>query len=171
MLLAVYRVDGARVALMARYLYRFTRPAEAFPCKVSPRDDSRESVVVPFDDDTRIVVLALAVEEDNGKGVASLYARLERGEEVIVWTDGETAPVPIHLPELHPDRMVPAMSHRVHLLFGEDDPSKVRGDDWIGATLVWMNARADSHRHRLHFVAPDGRNDWTASVFLSVGSA
>lgn len=171
LLLGVYRVEGSHARVLGRYLYRFERPG-GFPAKVAPREASRESLVLVPSAGTRVVVLALAVEEDSGRGLQTLYAALEHGDAVVAWTEHETAPVPMPLCELSAGAMPPDLGQRVHLMIGERDPSiHLQGDDWIDANLLWTSIAPKRCVHRLHFVSTDERNDWTAEVELSVRSA
>lgn len=171
LLLGLYRIDGSHARVLGRYLYRFERPG-GFPTKVGPKEKSRESLVIVPSPSTRLVLLALAVEEDSGRGIQTLYAELETGDSVVAWTEHEAAPVPMHLPELSAGIMPPDLGQRVHLMFGERDPSiRLQGDDWIDANLLWTSIAPKRRQHRMHFVSADGRNDWTAEVELSVRPA
>lgn len=168
MLVGLYRIDGSHARSLGRYLYRFERPGE-FPTKVAPRESSQESLTMVPSSDTRVVLLALAVEEDSSHGLQHLYAELEHGDAVVAWTEHEAAPVPMHLPELSAGPLAPDLGHRIHLMFGERDPSRqLRGDDWIDANLLWTRLTSKRCVHRLHFVSADGRNDWTAEVELAL---
>ena len=84
LLVGLYRVGPAHARLVGRYLYRFERPSE-FPTKVGPREASNESLAVPLPRGTRLAMLVLAVEEDSGRGLQSLFAALEPGETA--WFD------------------------------------------------------------------------------------
>jgi len=171
MLIGVYRVDGGHARALARYLYRFKRPG-GFPTKVTTTVPSDEVLAFRPSTDSRIAVLALALEEDDGRGLQSLYAQLEDADGVLAWTDDDVAPVPTHLPELSGGPMPPDHARRIHLMFGEHDPSRhLEGDDWIDANLLWTSIALKRLRHRLHFVSADGRNDWTAEVEILVRTA
>lgn len=171
LLLAVYRVDATTVTTHGRYLYRFECPA-SLPAKVAPQESSNESIVVPFSEGARIVVLVLAVEEDSGQGLQALYAELENGDAVVAWLEPGGGDHPMHLPELTTDALVADAPHRIHLVFDDRDPSQqLSGDDWIGAALVWAPLETGRGRHRLHFVSADARNDWTAELELTLRRA
>ena len=172
LVVGLFRIDDADVRLLGRYLYRFERPA-SIPAKVSPREPSQEFVVQRLDPTSRVVVLALAAEEDSGRGLQHLYAELEHGEAVMAWTDTGEATEPEHLPELaEASLLAPARAHRVHLMFEDRDPSvQLAGDDWVDANLLWTANLPGCRRYRFHFVSPDGRNDWTAELDLTLGSA
>ena len=171
LLVGVYGVDATGVSTCGRFLYRFERPGD-LPGKVAPLERSNESVVVPLFDESRVVVVVLAVEEDSGRGLQTLYAELERGEAIVAWDEQSSGVAPVHLSELTAGALAPEVAHRIHLVFEDRDPSRdLRGDDWIGAGLVWAPLEHGQGRHRLHFVAPDGRNDWTAELELTIRRA
>lgn len=171
LLVGVYGVDATGVSTCGRFLYRFERPG-GLPSKVAPLERSNESVVVPQSEGARVVVVVLAVEEDSGRGLQTLYAELERGEVIVAWDEQSAGLAPVHLSELTAGGFAAEVAHRIHLVFENRDPSKeLRGDDWIGAGLVWAPLEPGLGRHRLHFVSPDGRNDWTAELELVIRHA
>lgn len=170
LIVAVYRVQRGHARLFGRYLYRFDVP-RSFPAKVEPMKESRERLIVPCGEDSRLLLLMLAVEEDNGRGVASMFAKVERGDAVVVWTDEDVVPVPAHLYEL--GSTVPAdLPQRTHVMFGEQDPSHtLAGDDWIDAGFVTTTPGFGTRGYRFHFVSGCGRNDWTAEFRLKIQGA
>lgn len=171
LVVGVFCVHGEHARLAARYLYRFERPG-GFPCKVGPREPSNESCTVVVAAGARLVVLALAVEEDSGRGLQALYGELERGDTIVVWTRDEAAPVPLHLHELDPHAVTPDVAHRIHVLLGERDPAKrLEGDDWVDAAMLVTLPLVQHRRHRLHLCSADGRNDWTAQLDVVVRRA
>ncbi|MCH9682790.1 MAG: hypothetical protein K0V04_15245 [Deltaproteobacteria bacterium] len=125
-------------------------------------------MVEPLDPQTRLLVLALAVEEDSGRGLATLFAQLESSDTMMAWTYATDVPVPTAVPELAAgDQLAPDLGHRIHIMMGDRDPSvRLDGDDWIDANLVWTQAARARRRYRLHFVSADERNDWTAELEL-----
>ncbi len=171
LIVAVYGTTTEHAHLAGRYLYRFERPG-SFPCKVTPRERSQESCLVVVASGAKVVLLALAVEEDSGRGLQSLYAALEPGDDVVLWTPGSVTPAPLHLYEPAPPELGPDLGHRVHLLLDGHDPSEqLPGDDWIDASVLYTSATTQTRRHRLHFRAADGRNDWTAELALTLRRA
>ncbi len=172
MILGIFGLLGTQVRLLGRYLYQFDRP-DGFPTKVAPQEASQESVVASLEPGARLALMALAVERDSGRGLQRLFAQLEHGDTVMAWSDAGPVPMPTPLPELCvADRMTPDRGHRIHLMFGDRDPSQeLSGDDWIDANLLWTAQRRQRHRHRLHFVSADGRNDWTAELLLTLQGA
>ena len=91
---------------------------------------------------------------------------------MVAWTEHEGAPVPMHLPELLAGSLPPDLGHRIHLMFGDRDPSvSLSGDDWIDANLLWAELGGRRQVHRLRFVSTDERNDWTAELELLVRRA
>jgi hypothetical protein len=170
-LLALYCVDGDVAQLAARYLYRFARPPE-FPCKVGPQESSDEVCTVAHRDTVAFVLLALAVEEDSGRGLQSLYAAVEDVSTVMAWSDASSTPAPMHLTELAAGGVPREETQRVNLLLAERDPStELAGDDWVDAGLLVTPGPPSGGVFRMHFRAADGRNDWTAQFELSLRRA
>ena len=67
-----------------------------------------------------------------------------------------------------PLKLQTGVPSRVHLMFDDQEIGPgLRGDDWVDACVVWMGSDGKA-RHRLHFAAADGRNDWTAVVMVQV---
>jgi hypothetical protein len=171
LLVAVYCATAEHTRLGGRYLYRFECPG-GYPCKVSPREPSREACVVEVDPGARLVLLALAVEEDSGRGLQALYAALERGESIVVSASDSTVFIPLHLHECDAPALAPGLGHRVHLSFGEHDPAtQTEGDGWVAAVVLHAAPVVQQGLHRLHFRAGDGRNDWTAELEVVVQRA
>lgn len=168
MIVGLYRVGPAHARLVGRFLYRFERPS-GFPSKVGPSIPSDEALAITLPKGTQLALLALAVEEDSGKGLQILYAALDPGDGVVAWTDHGPAPEPAHLYELCHGRPGAGQGHRVHLLLGDRDPSRgLPGDDWVDASLLWVSPEVQRREHRLTFVSADGRNDWTAVLELGL---
>jgi hypothetical protein len=168
---AVYQATAARTVVAGRYLYRFERPG-AFPCKVATRQPSRESCVIAVEPGARLVLLAVAIEEDSGYGLQAIYAELERADAIMVWAADHGPPVPQHLGELEPHELAPDLGHRVHLLIDGLDPTQhLPGDDFVDAALLHGALAVRSQRCRLRFCAVDGRNDWTAELLLALRPA
>lgn len=171
LVVAVYAATRHEVRLVGRYLYRFDRPG-AFPCKVSTAEPSAESCIVVVEHASRIVLLALAIEEDSGRGLQSVYAELDRGDTIVVWAPDQRDALPTHLHELDPRIMAPDLGHRVHVLVdGRELSRQAAGDDWVDAVVLHGAPAIVSRRHRLRFCTPDGRNDWTAELRLSMRRA
>ncbi|MCX4247241.1 hypothetical protein [Paraliomyxa miuraensis] len=168
LIVAVFGATAEHVRLAGRFLYRFERPG-GFPCKVSPREPSRESCMVVLGPGARVVLLVLALEEDSGRGLQAAYAALERAEAIVVWGSEHGSPLPMHLSELDPTVLLPHLGHRVHVLVdGHDLGQHTPGDDWVDAGVVHGLPVAGSKRYRLHLCSPDGRNDWTAELLVGM---
>jgi hypothetical protein len=119
-----------------------------------------------------LVVLALAVEEDSGRGLQALYAALQRSESIMVWASDSTVFIPLHLHELDAPALAPGLGHRVHLSLGEYDPAtQIEDDGWVAAVVLHAAPEVQQGLHRLHFCSGDGRNDWTAELEVVVQRA
>lgn len=170
-MLAVYGAGPEHARLAGRSLFRFERPG-AFPCKVAAREPAADPCTVVVEPAGRLVILALAVEEDSGRGVQALYAELERGDAIMVWSSDGVLPVPQHLYELDAPSVAADRGHRVQVLLGERDPARrLDGDDWVDAAVLHSTLEVRQAQHRLHLCSADGRNDWTAQVEVRVRRA
>lgn len=162
-ILGAFVVDQGAARLLGRSVTRFHHPGK-FPCRVTPRlGQTKLDERVALGGSARIAVVCLAVEQDSREGVQALYAALERAPELAVFQDGSEDPTPLYLDELaDADWQTPC---GVHLLCdGRDAADLCEGDDWVGGAVVSRPAGGRSIVYRVHFVSPDGRNDWTAQM-------
>jgi hypothetical protein len=174
LLVGVYHVRSNRVALVGRALWPVDAPGPA-PFRVELDQGFSSSRVVPSSSTPSggmFVVLVLALEEDSGRDVQSLYAELEQPAAWSVWDLEGQLPEPRSLEDLA--RLAPSeppVPERVQLLFGATHlPARLVSDELVGALLVRISESMPSSPGdwRFHFQAPDGRNDWTALLHIRV---
>lgn len=170
LLFGIYRVTPDDVALVARHVVS-VRPGSSFPVGVRFENGIDLSVTLVPGSDLRILVLAAALEEDDGRGVQQLYADLESPARLSAWS--VDAPLPDPVPLLEWARTVPLAppaTISVHLVDAAGDLRDHKlGDDWVGAALFHVDP-SDRHasQRRMRFVSADGRNDWTAILDVRV---
>lgn len=162
-LLAAFHPDGGPQAI-ARSIARFA-PRGAYPLTAAPSAPVRlegEVRAPPAGQGVlRVVLAAIALEEDGGGDVADAYAALGDGRALSVWSEESVDPTPIV-------SVTEAGVRRVHVLRdGADLRDRCRDDELIGAAVAVVGARG-GHRLRLPFVSGDGLNDWTALVDLEL---
>jgi hypothetical protein len=167
-MVATYGVGGAGTCLVARALRRLAvhepYPSVTTITRVPERELFRADIPHDFE---RVVVLALAIEEDSGRDVESIYANLASAELLSAWSEGERLPEPLTLEELARAPLTsPPKAQGVHLIFdGCDLRERCSADDWIGASLAVLEHKGGgTNLWRYHFVSSDKRNDWTALV-------
>ncbi|MCC6663749.1 MAG: hypothetical protein IT375_08400 [Polyangiaceae bacterium] len=174
LLVGVYHVRSGRAALIGRALWPVDAPGAA-PFRIDVDHGlvtARVFAASSQPTEGMFVVLVLALEEDSGRDVQSLYAQLEQPADWCVWDLGRSLPEPRSLAELAglgPSE--PPVPERVQLLFGADHvPARLESDELIGALLVRVPESRDPGPSdwRFHFQAPDGRNDWTAVLRIVV---
>lgn len=167
-LIGVYCLDRRGARLVARFVYHFERPVR-LPDKVEPREPSNERQVFTHDPGASLAIVALAVEEDNGRGVQDMFAALHHGDTIVVWTDEAGASTPRHLGELPEVWLERDVGRPVHLLIDDRDPARdLTGDDWIAAAIAVHDTARGRQHHRFRFVSQDGRNDWSAAFEFSL---
>lgn len=164
-LLAAYMLESAGARLLARTIYRVDAPKK-FPCKVEPRE---QDILTAYYKPTRpgaVLLLGLAVEEDNSTGVSSLFADLEKADSLSLWPQFFDVPEPLDLAELLFVSDAWQQPRRVDIMYNNQFLSeRCTGDKWIGACAFVApieHRRADVVR--MHFVSADERNDWSAQL-------
>src|SRR5688572_18992443 len=150
--------------VVARALWRFDRPREAWPTTVGAIAPTRPlEQRYETDSDAPVVLLAVGIEEDDATDVQRVYAALERADAMSVWklAGAGSIPSPVSLVQAATsgDLSAPA---RVRLLIDDADVGLAcAGDDWVGACAVALPRRRMLASHRLHLADDAGVNDWT----------
>ena len=116
----------------------------------------------------RVGVLVVAYEEDSGKDVAELYARLEAGD-IELWSTAHEEPSPRSLATWI--RAASTGDEAVELLVEGNSLADGARDDYVGACMIVCgddgSERTKRRSHRLHMRSRDGKNDWTMQVTLT----
>jgi hypothetical protein len=132
------------------------------PCSVSLGEkelhyDARFAVA------ERIVLLAFALEENSGQGVAALYAALETPGQLLLYSPSESVPSPLAVDEWSRTACTAPSARSVEVMrAGTAVREIVSSDQFISASALSLatQGRADES-WRLPFVGHDQRNDWT----------
>ncbi len=163
LLFGVYRVTDREATLVSRSVVRL-KARGAYPELLDAGDIDVGARIAKVDG-MRVLVLAAAIEEDGGRGVARLYADLEAPAQLAAWSIDAHVPEPLPLLEwARGAPLSPPATARVHLVDPDGDlRDRGLGDDWIGAALFHVDeSSAGRAERRMRFVSEDGRNDWTA---------
>ena len=115
------------------------------------------------------VVLVLAVEENDGKGVGELFAAVERPGLLQVSSLERTDIDTFNLAAI-PRVREWSVPQAVHLLAGGSAASSLcKSDTLVGASTFWMPARAPAQpaSYRVPFRSEDRKNDWTALLTIA----
>jgi len=162
LLIAAYRSNGSHPAsLVGRALVRPQLKNE-IPCSVSLGErelhyDARFAIT------ERIVLLAFALEENSGEGVAALFAALETPEQLLLYSASQSVPSPLTVDEWSRTACRAPSARAVEVMrSGRAVEEIVGSDQFISASAFSLAAqgRADES-WRLPFVGRDERNDWT----------
>ena len=165
LLFGVYLVDAEATIPLARAIQRLS-VAEPYP-SLAPLAATVLFRTRVSRDATRVIVLALAVEDDGGEDVRSLYAALVRDDAFSAWVVDDEMPQPAPLVEMHRQKPLrPPRAARVNILCdGVDLRDGCTRDEFVGACTIALDAdRPLDDEWHLHFLADDGRNDWTAHL-------
>jgi quinol monooxygenase YgiN len=164
-LVGAYALQGQRQCVLGRSLLRIRVTKDA-PCVVEKPGVALDIPVRMQPLPSRIVVLAVALEESDGRGVQRAYQELEWVEELQLWRTDTIEPHPVPMMELlavAPEQRNECESVEV-LARGEPLSSLVQGDTWVGASVLsFTPSEAESSIHvRFHFAADPTENDWVA---------
>lgn len=165
LLLGVFYTDGESLRPLGRTHVRFS-PRGVYPLVVAP--DAAGTIAAPVipsappHERERLVVLAIAVEEDGGEDVARLYAALENGGTFAAWARDEVEPLPRPLSDAFAEPVT-----RVYLLEdGRDLRAGCTSDELIGAAVVTFPVARGRQEFRVPFASE--RNDWLAVLTASL---
>ncbi|WP_437730584.1 hypothetical protein [Sorangium sp. So ce1335] len=156
---------------LGRTLVRFNAPQGRFPTVLTLRAPITFKARARAREHDRILLLALAVEEDTGREVERLYAHLADAKHLRLWDLEAAVPSPSTAAELGaaPYLREPAAPVRVGVLDDRGDlRDTCREDDYVGACAVIVSTARHEDALRFHFVSADGRNDWTAVTTVNV---
>ncbi|WP_437597546.1 hypothetical protein [Sorangium sp. So ce590] len=156
---------------LGRTLVRFSAPQGRFPVVLTLRAPISFKARARAREDDRVLLLALAVEEDTGKEVERLYAHLADAKHLRLWDLDAPVPSPSTLAELiaAPYLRDHAAPVRVGVLDDRGDlRDTCRADDFVGACAAVVSTARHEDALRFHFVSEGGRNDWTAVTTVSV---
>lgn len=167
-LAGLYSIQGDEAKLLCRGLLR-VEVKGPYPASVDGSGHSKNADLLSKDIGKMecLVLLVVALEEDGGSDTRRLYAELERAR-FTVWDEDDAEPTPYELAEYataHPES-----SKAVEVLVeGESLRESCGDDELIGATVsVFHRPGRGKHARRLHFRAPNGKNDWTCEISLVV---
>jgi hypothetical protein len=165
LLLAIYRIAEAGAAMLVGRLLRRMRVEQAPPCVLELsgaelRYDTR------LRGNERFALLLLAVEEDDGDGVAALHARLEMPETLALWSSSEAVPAPCGLRDWGGVASTAPAAEPVELLIDAVHARELgAGDDFVAACACCISARdRQDELWRMPLADADARNQWTATV-------
>jgi hypothetical protein len=169
LLIAAYRTNGPGLAsLVGRLLVRVELKSD-MPCSVELgeqelRYDARFAIV------ERIVVLALAVEEDSGDGVQALYTALETPQQILLYSALDSVPAPLSLSDWAREKCAAPAAPAVEVLLESTRLEELAGsDEYISASAFSVSTQERTDEvWRLPFIARDERNDWTLVLRMHV---
>lgn len=169
-LFAAFLLDAARPPKpLGRAFARFA-PKDRFPAVIPPIEKAVIRGRARSNSLARVVLLGIALEEDSGKDIERVYARLSDGKGLRVWEPEDAIPAPAAIGELTGWALSPAPhSARVHVVEeGADLQDICKEDELIGACAIVLAPRRSEERYYLGFTSPDGKNDWTASLDVRI---
>jgi len=167
-ILAAYWVERRDVRLLGREVYRFDTRGP-FPKTETPRSSPGIAVGLTTRVPGCFVFLGIAVEEDSGRGVQTLYAGLEDARNVQLWCPSSASPTPNGLVGYASGDQKASTPAQVELMFASDHAAQLaEGDDWVGSVAWALPAKGAAHAEfRLPFGSAKAPNQWTAFVTVA----
>jgi len=157
--------------LLDRKTCRFHRP-HRFPGVASPQGALRFDLLLDYETPAVIVCAGFAIEEDSGLDVAEMAAALDRWQRLRFEPVGD-APLPSGSLIEWADALLEHDAPRPFDVLIDNTPAleRFRHDDWIACSLYAFSGqeRRQSNR-RMHFTSHDGRNDWSLTLGVRLGS-
>ncbi|MFZ5896020.1 MAG: putative quinol monooxygenase [Myxococcota bacterium] len=163
-LVGMYAWCGRGLEPAARAVYRRAL-RESRPCKLGPRELLFDVPLILYGLPLRVGVLMLALEENGGRDVATVYREMADPQAFRLWAKSEGVPNPLVLADwFSPERMNP---EAVEVLQNHVPMSEVlETDTWVGAASAQFAFAeiGDTRVARLHVISDDDRNDWLAQI-------
>jgi hypothetical protein len=168
---ATYMLTEPVPQIVGRTLHRF-RATKPFPSEALADKKLLPScsVHIPDGRSLRWAALAIALEEDGGEDVQRVFGAVEHHQSLSVLTADPADVEPRTFASL-PAAVEWSLPREVDVLIdGQALSGTCHSDKWIGAVcwLLLPSERTRRTRFRLPFLAPNGRNDWTAVVEIGV---
>ncbi|MBT8496456.1 MAG: hypothetical protein KJO07_25640 [Deltaproteobacteria bacterium] len=160
---AAYQLRGDALELVSRSLthYAMTDPA---PRWLVPREAAKVERH-RVDGEQPLLVLVVAMEEDDKDHVVQLYSELMHVHDLVVWDMGLGDAVPLSLADL-PAGRTEMFAGQVGLRTSSGPPIDwATRDDYVGSAAFWLRPRKKMRRQvDCHLESRDGRNQWTVRV-------
>lgn len=156
---------GPRVRPLGRELVRFL-PRGRFPLVVAPPSRSVLKARARCHEGDRVILLAVAIEEDSGADLERVYTHIQDLARIRVWEADAAEPSPVMMADLGAlPASTPPFAARVHVLDdGADLRDACEDDEIIGAGLLIIAPHRSEDVYRIRFISEDRKNDWTAVV-------
>jgi len=171
LLVGAYILHGEQLRHAGRALYRF-RPERKPPCELVRDDRILDVPVFYAQAPLEVLLLLLAVEENNGSDVRALYQDLAEPEALNLWRHDAREPRPLGLLEMLRARdFTTNVAERVKVLHqGSALSDRLSSDGWVGAAAARLELAGfgQSVGARFHTASEDRRNDWLTVVQVSI---
>lgn len=159
--LGVYVAGTSSVQLIEREVFRF-EVATPFPSVARKRAGRALECSVRYaGGEPASVFVAVALEQDGAGDVQRIYGQLEQCREISLYRS-DSDPEPASLTDLAADPTWRDPATVQLLVGGRVSRDECASDKFIGAVAWSLETGRLGGLFRLHFLADDHRNDWTA---------
>lgn len=165
-LLAAFLLDGESARPLGRQIIRFAIPQDRFPCTVANLNIEALSAKSRAGQQAKILLLALALEEDSGEDILRVYSHLAEAKHWRIWRLEDPVPSPMAVMELGamPLPTLPYLCSVGVVDDGHELRDICKDDTLVGAGLVMLGTERWEDEFRIRFLSADERNDWTARL-------
>lgn len=172
-LIGAYVLRNGEIEALARAAYRRS-VREGRPCTLRANDVLFDVVLSPQELPLRALLFVLAIEENGGRDVASVYRDLLEPEAFRIWSARDKVPNPLQVREWFRDESDASGrcgSEAVDVLY-HDEPiaDRLSSDSWVGAAAAQFIfvERGEFRAGRFHVVSEDRGNDWLVQLSAQV---
>lgn len=172
LVLAIYRLEEQKAALIGRLLWRMTMAREA-PCVAEPSEAVLELPYSVRSFPARVVVLVVGIEENAGRGVQEAYQRVESAEATMLSKIAQDDATTTGLAEFSSgDARRPQAIPVLPIVDGAALSDCMHNDTWVGAGASVLELRPERLEEviQFHLCAEPQLNDWRVTVCLNLGT-
>jgi quinol monooxygenase YgiN len=172
LVLAIYRLEDQKPALIGRLLWRITMAREA-PYVVQPSEAILEVPCSIQHFPAKVIVMVIGIEENGGHGVQEAYQRLEPADGTMLSKIHHDEATTCALAEFTSGEALPPQAVAVlPIVDGMALSDCMHNDAWVGASASLLELRPQRLEEVIQFhLCTDARlNDWRVTVCLNLGT-
>ena len=172
LVLAIYKLEEQRPALIGRLLWRMTMAREA-PWVAEPSEAVLELPYSVQRFPARLAVLVVGIEENGGRGVQEAYQRLEPADGTMLSKIAHDEATTTGLAEFSSgDTNRPQAVPVLPIVEGVALSDCMHNDTWVGASASVLELRPQRLEEvvQFHLCTEPKVNDWRVTVCLNLGT-
>jgi quinol monooxygenase YgiN len=172
LVLAIYRLEDQKPALIGRLLWRITMAREA-PYVVQPSEAILEVPCSIQHFPAKVIVMVIGIEENGGRGVQEAYQRLEPADGTMLSKIHHDEATTCGLAEFSSGDALPPQAVAVlPIVDGAALSDHMHNDTWVGAgaSVIELRPLRLEEVVQFHLCTHASVNDWRVTVCLNLGT-